>query len=178
MNLQSLVVVILRILSLDFLLRVTVQLTPQLLAWSRVQQNPLPDESSFQMAYPWLILGSLVVGAILLWVSAVPIARLVTRNVPQDFSFGAMSLADCYSFAFIGIGLFYMAGHFSKVITWTYYLFRSAASSSGDTWKEQVNSYAVPEAYIPFIVGIILFLNGRKWAVALARKQTASEKTV
>lgn len=34
--------------------------------------------------------------------------------------------------------------------------------------------YDVSLAFIPFIVGVVLFWNGRQWAVALARRQTES----
>jgi hypothetical protein len=62
-----------------------------------------------------------------------------------------------------------------QVLNWGHYLFKAAASKPGDSWKEGVEWYQVSQAFIPFIVGVVLFVNGRRWAVALARRQTESE---
>jgi hypothetical protein len=175
MNLQSLVVVVLRLMALDFLLSVAIQLTPQVLSLLRFSGSSSLGESLVQSTLPWLVLGAMVVGAVLLWTLALPIARLVTRRVPQDISFGAMSLVDCYSIVFMVVGLMYIASHLPQVLNWTHYLFKAAATSTGTSWKEGVDFYLVSNAFIPFIVGVILFVNGRSWAVALARRQkTAS----
>jgi len=170
MNLQSLVVVVLRLMALDFLLRVAVQLTPQMLLYFGLyRRSPIDNAPS---VLPWLVLAALVVCAVLLWFLALPMARLVTRGVSHDLSFGTMSLVDCYSIAFMSVGLFYLSSHLPQVLNWTHYLFKAAASKSGDSWKEGMNWYDVSQAFIPFIVGVILFVNGRRWAVALARRQT------
>ena len=174
MNLQTLIVVILRLMSLNFLLQVAVQLAPQILRFTELYQRAPADESLSFLVLPWVLVLGLIVGAVLLWVFALPIARLVSRGVPHDLSFGSLSLVDCYSIAFIGVGLFYIASHLPQVLNWTHYLFKAAASKSGDTWKEGVQWYDVSQAFIPFIVGVVLFLNGRRWAVALARRQTES----
>ncbi len=173
MNIKSLIVVVLRLMALNFLIQVAVQLTPQVLQYLRLyERSPLHDSPS---VLPWLVLGALVVSAVLLWVLALPIARLVTRQVTQELSFGAMSLVDCYSIAFIGVGLFYIASHLPQVLNWSHYLFKAAATSSGDSWKEGIQGYDVSQAFIPFIVGIVLFVNGRSWAVALVRRQEKAE---
>jgi hypothetical protein len=169
MNLQSLVVVVLRLMALDFLLRVAVQLTPTLLI-----NLKLWERSQLDIVLPWIVLAVLVVCAVLLWFLALPIARLVTRGVSHDLSFGAMSLVDCYSIAFMAVGLFYISSHLPQVLNWSHYLFKVAATKAGDSWKEGVQWYDVTQAFIPFIVGVVLFVNGRRWAVALARKNTAS----
>jgi hypothetical protein len=175
MNLQSLVVVVLRLMALDFLLKVAVQLTPPILQFLRIyERSPLDDSRSF-MVLPWLMLVGLIVAAVLLWFLALPIARFVTRGVSHDLSFGAMSLVDCYSIAFMAVGLFYVSSHLPQVLNWGHYLFKAAASKPGDSWKEGVEWYQVSQAFIPFIVGVVLFVNGRRWAVALARRQTESE---
>jgi hypothetical protein len=127
------------------------------------------------LAVPVIMTIGLIVGAILIWVFAQSIARLVTRGVSHDLSFGSLSLVDCYSVAFIGIGLFYIASHFPQVLNWAHYLFTSAASSAGDSWKEGVRGCDLSQAFIPFILGIVLFVKGRSRALALARSQEKSE---
>ena len=167
MNLQSLVVVALRLVALDFLLQVAIQLAPQLVrlggAYSRL--------SATDASLPWVLLMGFIVGAVVIWRYAVPIARLVTAGLENHVSLGMLSLIDCYSIAFLGVGLSYMARHLSQVLNWAHYLFKAAASQPGDTWKEGLNGYDLSQAFIPFLLGLLLFLNGRKWAVALARRQ-------
>ncbi len=174
MNLQSLVVVVLRLMALDFLLQVAVKLTPQILRVLGVFGRSTLDDSRSLMALPWLFLVGLIVAAVLLWSLALPIARFVTSGVSLDLSFGAMSLVDCYSIAFMAVGLFYVSSHLPQVLNWGHYLFNAAASRAGDSWKKDVDKYQVSLAFVPFIFGVVLFVNGRKWAVALARRQTES----
>ncbi len=172
MNFQSLVVVVLRLMALDFLLRVAVQLTPSVLIYLRLsERSPLDNSPS---VLPWLVLAVLIVCAVLLWFLALPIARLVTRGVSHDLSFGAMSLVDCYSIAFMAVGLFYISSHLPQVLNWSHYLFKAAATKAGDSWKEGVQWYDVTQAFVPFVIGVVLFVNGRRWAVALARRDSAS----
>ena len=76
MNLQSLVVVVLRLMALDFLLQVAIQLTPQMLIYlGSYQHSPVDGGPS---ALPWLFLAALILSAGLLWFLALPIARFVT----------------------------------------------------------------------------------------------------
>jgi hypothetical protein len=175
MNLQSLIVVVLRLMALNFFLQVAIQLSPQLLRFTEIsRQGGLTDMGSY-LAVPVVMVIGLIAGAILIWVFALSIARFVTRGVSRDLSFGSLSLVDCYSVAFIGIGLFYIASHFPQVLNWAHYLFKAAASQPGDTWKERVQWYDVWSAFIPFVVGVVLFVKGRSWAVVLARLQEKSE---
>jgi hypothetical protein len=174
MNLQSLVVVVLRLMALDFLLRVAVQLTPQILMVLRLSSRSPLDDSRSVMVLPLLVLAAMIICAVLFWVFAPPIARLVTRGITHDLSFGALSLVDCYSIAFMAVGLFYISSHLPQVLNWTHYLFKAAATKAGDSWREGVRWYDVSQAFIPFVVGVVLFVNGRRWAVALARRDTAS----
>lgn len=160
-------------MALDFLLRVTTQLTPSLLSLLRLRHSAL-GESPADAALPWLMLIGLVLCAILLWVLASPIARLVTRRVPQEVSLGALTLADCYSVAFIGCGLYYMASSLPQVLTWSHYLFKTAASTSGDSWKEQLTN-EVTGVFFQFAIGVLLLVKGRAWAVALACRDKGPE---
>ena len=171
MNLQSLVVVILRLLSLNFFLDTAVRVAPQMLRFTELSQQVPPTQLNTILAMPWLIVTGLIGGAIVLWMFAVPIARAVTHDVPADLSLGTLSLSDCYSIVFLGVGLLYIGNHFPQVLNWAHYLIKAAASHSTGDWKDNVKWYDVSQAVIPFIVGIILFVNGRKWAIALARQQ-------
>ena len=170
MNLQSLVVIVLRVMALDFLLRLAIELTPSLLVFLRVHRG----ETSGEAALPWVVLVCLFLCAVLLWALALPIAALATKRVPQEVSLGTLTLADCYSVAFLGVGLFYIANGLPLALNWGHYLFKMAASTPGNSWKEQVNFYQVLQAVLPFLVGVLLFAKGRSWAVTLASRHTKS----
>jgi hypothetical protein len=136
MNLQSLIVVSLRLMALNFLLKVIVQLSPQLLRLSEAsRQGGVSDMGSY-LAVPALMVIGLIIAAVLIWVFALPVARFVTHGVSCDLSFGSLSLVDCYSVVFIGIGLFNIASQLPQVINWAHYLLKAAASQPGDTWKQ------------------------------------------
>ncbi|NLI83705.1 MAG: hypothetical protein GX443_18785 [Deltaproteobacteria bacterium] len=175
MNLQSLVVVVLRLMALDVLLRVAVELTPQMLQLLTVSEASPIAESSSLTVLSLLVVVAMIAAAALLWFLALPIAQLVTRSVSSDLSFGAMSLVDCYTIAFVAVGLSYISSHLPQVLNWTHYLIKAAASSPGDTWKEGVEWYNVSNAFIPFITGVVLLAKGRAWAAALGRNQEAAE---
>jgi hypothetical protein len=175
MNLQSLIVVILRLMALNFFLRVAIQLLPQLLRITEMSRQGGPADMGSYLAVPVSMVIALTLGSILIWLFALRIARFVTRGVSRDLSFGSLSLVDCYSVAFIGVGLFYIASHLPQVLNWGHYVFKAATSRPGDTWKQEVQWYGVWSAFIPFIVGIVLLVKGRSWAVALGRSQGQSD---
>jgi hypothetical protein len=183
MNLQSLVVVVLRLMALDFLLGIAVQLTPQILVLLQERERLPLNESLSLMGLPLLVLIGWTIAAVLVWCLALPIARFVTRGVSHDLSFGAMSLVDCYSIAFMAVGLFYISSHLPQVLNWAHHFLKTAASGRREV-NQAVSGYEVSHAIIPFIVGVVLFVNGRRWAVTLARRQaersapsTVTEKT-
>ncbi len=170
MNLNSLIVVVLRLMALDFVLRFAVHLIPQIIQFLRFYgRSPLDGSSSF-FALPWLLLAGLIIAAVFLWFFAPTIARFVTRGVSHELSFGAMSLMDCYSVSFVSVGLFYICSHLPQVLNSVHHLLKTSASGPGDS-GQGMSGYDISQAVIPFIVGLALFVNGRRWAVALALLQ-------
>ena len=167
MNLQSLVVLVLRMIALIFALQVPMYLFPFTL-----QALPLFKDAPAFAAVPWIMLVAFSVAPVWLWVCAVPFAGLVTRRLPQEVSVGTVSLADCYSVAFLGVGLFYLVGHFAQVLTWAHYLLKLAIPRPGIPSAEPANWYAVVQVFVPFVVGILLCVKARLWASTLAARHT------
>ncbi len=165
MNLISLVVVILRLMALNTLMSGIMQL----FFW---KGNFMRDSSDgYPGTLPWLLVGALVFCAVTLWVMALPIARLVTHGIPRDISFGSVSLADCYSIAFMGMGLFYLTRHLPMALNLAHFIFKASASAGGGSWRDETSGYEISQTFIPFILGVILFCKGRTWGVRLAQKQ-------
>jgi hypothetical protein len=169
MNIQSLIVVVLRLTALNFLVRIIVELTTPLLVFAGIYQRSGEDAS---MIIGWVLVASLIFGGILLWVVALPVARLVARGVPNELSLGDLSLADCYSIAFMGVGLVYIVSHLAGVWNWTSFLIQWTLHGPRYPSYDHTRGYEIANVFIPFIVGIILLLKRRKWAVALAGKNS------
>jgi hypothetical protein len=127
MNIQSLVVVVLRLMALDFLYRLILQSVSSLIELAQKSYSFRLSGGEFNvwMVFPMTVFGALLLAAILLWIFAPAVARLVSRGVSQDISLGALTLADCYSVAFMGVGLMYIAREVPAAITWAHYLLRN-----------------------------------------------------
>ncbi len=98
MNLQSLVVVTLRLITLNFLLLAVIYLTPQLYLFAdTIDQDDFLAFDSFTVV-PLAIVAGILVGAVLIWIFSQNIARLVVRGLPQEISIGSVTLVDWYSF--------------------------------------------------------------------------------
>jgi hypothetical protein len=171
MNLQSLVVVLLCLVSLNLFLQVANQIALLIEKFISYRHH---EGTGSLLVLMWGVALALIVGAILVWVFAIPIARLVTRGLPGELSLGSLSLSDCYSVMFIALGLYMIATHIAPALNWAHYLLRIAISRPDKSWQQEVQWYDVSGTVIPFIVGIILFVNGRKWAVALAQRHTVA----
>lgn len=165
MKLQVFIMVVLRLLAVHGLLLVVTILAPQVLGVLRISGMT----SNFSSTYYLLLLGSLV-GVAALWFLAMPIARLVTRGVSGEFSTGSLTLVDGYSLAFIATGLYYLIGNLAGVLSWAHYLLQSASSRQYGV-ENASTFYDAWQVVVTFLLGVFLFLNGRKFAVALVRKQ-------
>ena len=176
MNLHSLVVVVLRILVLKFLVDTVITFLPQLIMSGQTfGSSPFAEPISFVYI---LFIAALITGAIMIWSIAPSLARRITAGLPADLSFGALSPVDCYSITFLGVGLWLVATHFAPLLNWSHYIFRLAATDApagADSFNE-VNGYDISASVLPFIIGIVLFLNGRKWAHRVAERDARVEK--
>jgi len=172
MNLQGLVVVALRLMALSSLMSGIVQLISFAIQMARfAERSPFDNSTALTI---WVGIGGMFAWAVLLWVFAFPVAKLVTRRLPLDISLKSITLADCYSVMFMGIGLYYVAGYLARVLNRACYLFKESASCYENSWIPKVDVADIAQAFIPFIAGIILFVYGRRWALALSRKHTAT----
>lgn len=166
-NIHALIAVALRLTALNFLVRVVVELTTPLLTFAGIYQRSAEDSS---MAIGWVFVASLILGAIFLWVLALPLARLIARGVPGDLSFDNLTLADCYSIAFVGIGLVYIVGHAAGVWNWTTFFLHSLIHGPRSPFGDRSRGYEVANIFIPFIIGILLVFKRRTWSRAFAGK--------
>lgn len=173
MNLQSIVVVILRLTALSFILKMLLVIMPVLM-W-----NPKLLSGDFKLIFsrmwtffPWFLV--FIGAAVFLWILALPLARLITRRIPMDFSPVNLVLADCYTLAFVVLGLFCIVDNLPEVINSAYHLI-VVVSDFGSCWRGRIAFNQILYAFTPFIVGIVLFIKSRSLAVALAKRQEKDE---
>lgn len=163
MNLTSLVVIIIRLLSLDFLLRAALQTAPQLFQFIVAQ-----SETARSLIPPTIIYSGILAMAVALWLLATPVARLVTHALPQEVSAGALSLADLYSVGFISIGLYYVINRITPSIFALIFLLKVFSGESSSIGP--VNWYEVMDSIVPLLAGLALFFRGRRWACVLSKQ--------
>jgi hypothetical protein len=169
LNIYSLVAIALRLTALNFLLRIVVEIsTPVLAAAGFYHQSP--DDAPPAIA--WALVGGLMLGSILLWTLALPLARLVAKGLPFELSLGNLSLADCYSIAFTVLGLVYIVSHLAPVWNWTWFTLQSLIHGPRYPWNDRTRGYQIVTAFLPFIAGIVMVLKRRKWALKLAGSNT------
>jgi hypothetical protein len=172
MNLQSIVVVLLRLMALHLVLLVIQMIPMWLVLWPELLvQNS--DERWLYFCLLVFVMFILLASAALLWVRALPLAHLVIRPVLLEGSLGSLSLADCYSIAFIGLGLYQMVVNLAGVLTFLHLMY--AATNSVADWMEPDKLSHVFTSFVPFVIGLILFIKGRAWALKLAARQQAVE---
>lgn len=168
MHLQNLVIVFLRLLAVNFLLQSFLNVLPVAYRLT-APTSDLPESAGATGAPLGMMFAALAAGSLIIWFLAGTIARLVTRGIPSEISLGSLNLVDCYSVAFMGVGLFYIVGYLSPFLIWSHYLLHAAATG-GDKWKEGIDWYACSQSIIPVFVGVLLLAYGRTWAVKLARR--------
>jgi hypothetical protein len=169
LNTQTLIVVVLRLTALNFFLRIFVEISTPLLTAAGVYRHS-PDDAPLMIG--WGLVGCLLLGAILLWALALPVAKLVAKGVPLELSLGDLTLADCYAIAFIGLGTVYIVSHLAPVWNWTAFMVQSLIHGPRYPWSDRTRGYQIATAFLPFIAGIVMVIRGRKWALKLAGAHT------
>ena len=164
-NVHAIVALALRLTALNFLVLVLVKISTPLLI-SIASHGQSDDQAPIRIA--WAMVAALSLGGILLWFLALPAARLVARGVPGDISFGNLTLEDCYSLGFTGLGVVYIVRHFASALNWMTYFLRWLFHHEYTPWNEPGRGYQIMSVFIPFIVGILLVLMRKKLARIMA----------
>ncbi|OGV49509.1 MAG: hypothetical protein A2017_22010 [Lentisphaerae bacterium GWF2_44_16] len=175
MKLQSIVVVVLRLMALSLVFKLIIVLVP-VIVWF-----PQMFHGNFKLFFfnMWtsLLVFLVFVGCIVvMWMFAYPLARLITRQTSVDLAPINLDLPDCYTIALVVLGLLGIMDNLSDVIDIVYYVI-VAIMEYGLYWKGQIDINKVLRALGPFIFGVILLVKSRTWALALAKRQGKDEGT-
>ena len=175
MNSQAVVVVILRLIALFHLLQmITLSATGIVQFYETARLFGLLHEPP-DIVFGLIQLIVSVSGAVLLWIYAAPISKLITRNVSPDLSTFSLSLVDCYTIVFVGLGLYHISTTVPSVLYWSYNVFSAAVKERGDKWFELVSELELWRVYVAFIIGVVLVIKGRSWSTKLARSHQVSD---
>ena len=163
MKLPTLVAVFLRLLVIEAFLTIAIQMAPFI----------------SQMIDPAFVPGIGVVvfvsvALVLLWKFALPLSCVICRGLSAEIDLRGLRVFDCYLIAFIVTGLFLCASHLAAILSWGHYIMKMAGTG-GDLWKEQVDFYAAFQEGFPFIVGLAVLLQAKKWARFLTRRDVEPE---
>ncbi len=168
MPLNSIVVIVIRLFVLNSLLCV-------LALTASAVMTPLPSKQSFlvvQMPYVPAVL--MLIVAVLLWILAPVVARLVTRGVDASVSVGSLSRADLYNFAFVFLGLFFILSSIGDVINWLHY-FATASQESPERDPRIQNLYQLTRPCLTLAAGLVSLLGAPRWTKKLVGREQKSE---
>jgi hypothetical protein len=168
-NVQTITALALRVAAVNFLVRILAEISTPLLISAHIYVRPA-DEAPVPIA--WALVGALFLGGILLWLLALPVANLVSRGIPGDISFDNLTLADCYSFAFAGLGLIYIVSRLAGAWSWTMYFLRWLFHREYTPWYDPGRGHQIMSIFVPFIAGILLVMTRKKLASIMAGSST------
>lgn len=170
MNIKSIVVIILRVYSLNFLFMGLLKSMPTIMAVA-IMYREMDEGFSWapEIVIPYVIMFIFFLVGIAFWIFAHPLADLITRKLPKDIKLGTFDLTNSYTIAFLVLGLFFAVSEFPNALYWGFHIFKLAASRSGDSWKQEVNFYRVLSDVIPFAIGLAMVFKARLWAEKLER---------
>ena len=154
MPLSAIVVIVLRLFAIQTLIK-SADLALSITA--SLAKGP----SSPQAYWSYLAPVGLVVFALLEWVLAPAISRLVTRSYKGELSLGPLSRVDLYSFAFVFLGLYFILSSIAPSLTWLHYFF--AVSATGDDLASRRSFYDLAAPLIQLIAGVFALVFARRW---------------
>ena len=94
-----------------------------------------------------------------LWMLAPRIAKRMSRECDGHVTFTSLSMVDCYTLLFVGVGLVHLIENLSSGLSWLYFLFVSVGSGR----EHQVNLYDAFAAIFPIFLSVVLLARSKKW---------------
>jgi len=166
MPLKSIVIIVLRLFTLNWLLYDITLWTIAFLSLS--PSVSVSSQPSFIALYapPSLIL----LAAILVWLLAPMIARLVSPDPDATVDMSSLTLYHLYCFGFVFLGLYFVLSSFADVINWTHYLAMEAHNSSKPDPQGQ-SLYQASRPVLTFVGGLVSLLGAPRWAKKLQRRE-------
>ena len=125
--------------------------------------------------FNYLTPAALLVLAVLEWLLAPGISRLVTRNHNSELSTGGLSREDIYAFAFVFLGLYFILVSIAPSLNWLHYLFSVEGRSTGQTAEGRKSFYDLASHLITLIAGFMSLLPANRWARRLVNSERRND---
>lgn len=155
MPLKSIVVVVLRLFAIYTLL--------QAIHLAVMEAGALAQISVFRRNYyGYIPAAGLLVFAVLEWLVAPAVAKLVTRRHDTNVSLGTLSRTDLYSFTFVFLGLYFILSSIAPAFIWLHYSLTISAVGSSE--ESQRSFYALATPLINLIAGFMALLAAPRWS--------------
>ena len=145
MPLTSIVVICLRIFSLNWLIYGLIQLIGTFPAARRFGEFPI-DYSILMVALVPLV------GGLLIWMWSRTIARMVTPRPDSEVHLGGLTLQDLYCFAFTFLGLYFVLSAIPSLINWLHFTLMQARNEPASP-EDRRYFYDVSHHILTFIAG-------------------------
>jgi hypothetical protein len=160
MPLSSIVVIVLRLFALNWFATAI----PLFLSAAAIGSPGERRLLSLLLPYAPAVL--LLILAVVVWLLAASVARLVSRGVDTSVSIGSLSRADLYSFAFVFLGLFFVLSSFADVVNWLHYF--ATVSREDPRYDLRVqNLYQLTRPFITLALGLVLLIGAPRWTKKL-----------
>ena len=108
----------------------------------------------------------LIISAIICWLFAPFLARIVSKGSDTSVSIERLSLFSLYSTAFVCLGLWFALANFAQVFNWLHFYisYPKGMSDSGPG-----SFYKLSQAGLTFLAGVILVASSQTWARKLTK---------
>jgi hypothetical protein len=160
MNLESLLIIILRLVAVKIFLTSALQLVAAFLVNSRVPHSA--DIPVILLIAAFFLLG---------WARS--IARFFLSGMPRELPCEPLRLSDWYSVILFAVAAFHITVYLPLLLTWSHYLLIQASNSGA--WKQTVNWYE-PAYFMYCLMGVFLLAKGRLWAGRFAASEASFQQ--
>ena len=117
-----------------------------------------------------------LVVAVLIWLNAPLISRLVTPRPDSTVNVGGLTRHDLYCFAFVFLSLYFILGSIGQALNWIYYLGVTAKHAPENDPARESAFYQLTQSVIPMLAGVFCIAMSSRLAKRLVAAQRKDEE--
>ncbi len=164
MNVSTIVLVIIRLFSIQWLIHGLVLLAYTRKALSYVPENSLVGTALGLSLPPFLQ----ILLAVWAWKLGPWLARRVVDSQDAPVKISGLTLEDLYSFAFVFLGLYYVLDSVGGIVNWIYYGLSAESIRANRDFEIKSALYQLSNYMVPFCAGFACLVLNKKFAKKLA----------
>ena len=117
-----------------------------------------------------------LVAAVLTWLNAPLISRLVTPRPDSTVNVGGLTRHDLYCFAFVFLSLYFILGFIGQALDWIYHLGVTAKHAPENDPARESEFYQLTQSVIPVLAGVFCIAMSSRLAKRLVAAQRKDEE--